>query len=233
MWNESVPRIIINNTINLFFLTAINILVISKHNSFRVLFDKITSVYFIWKIYLYFSIGNGQPREPALCQLYRHTFVTYWLQTLQRTTSLSCKHVYSNGTVHTGVNSQTPVGELQFSSVHVPWTRLRVTTAFAAENAVDVVAKATQRSRGHARLLCWSDWAFTLMKNRRSDENDAKLNLKNCLRSTIEDKPTALSYLLILILAHPWPWPWISSQCFSELWSWPIQSRSKVRRFKS
>ena len=26
-------------------------------------------------VYLYFSIGNGQPREPALCQLYRHTFV--------------------------------------------------------------------------------------------------------------------------------------------------------------
>ena len=24
-----------------------------------------------------FSIGNGQPREPALCQLYRHTFVPY------------------------------------------------------------------------------------------------------------------------------------------------------------
>jgi len=24
-------------------------------------------------MYLYFSIGNGQPREPALCQLYRHT----------------------------------------------------------------------------------------------------------------------------------------------------------------
>ena len=37
------------------------------------------------KIYLYFSIGNGQPRQPALCQLYRHTFVPYrlmfWLQT--------------------------------------------------------------------------------------------------------------------------------------------------------
>ena len=28
-------------------------------------------------MYLYFSIGNGQPREPALCQLYRHTFVPY------------------------------------------------------------------------------------------------------------------------------------------------------------
>jgi len=25
------------------------------------------------KIRLYFSIGNGQPVEPALCQLYRHT----------------------------------------------------------------------------------------------------------------------------------------------------------------
>jgi len=24
---------------------------------------------------LYSVIGNGQPREPALCQLYRHTFV--------------------------------------------------------------------------------------------------------------------------------------------------------------
>ena len=28
-------------------------------------------------MYLYFSIGNGQPGEPALCQLYRHTFVPY------------------------------------------------------------------------------------------------------------------------------------------------------------
>jgi len=42
-----------------------------------VLFDKIVSFYFILKTYLYFSIGNGQPREPALCQLYRHTFVPY------------------------------------------------------------------------------------------------------------------------------------------------------------
>jgi len=59
------------------FLTAISILPISNHNSFRVLFDKIASIYFICKIYLYFSIGNGQPREPELCQLYRHTFVLY------------------------------------------------------------------------------------------------------------------------------------------------------------
>ena len=26
---------------------------------------------------LYFSIGNGQARKPALCQLYRRTFVPY------------------------------------------------------------------------------------------------------------------------------------------------------------
>ena len=45
---ESVPQIIINDTVN-FFLTAISICVISNHNSFRVLFDKIASVYFIWK----------------------------------------------------------------------------------------------------------------------------------------------------------------------------------------
>ena len=48
-----------------------SILVISNHNSFRVLFDKIASVYFFRKMYLYFSIGNDQPRKPALCQLYR------------------------------------------------------------------------------------------------------------------------------------------------------------------
>jgi len=36
-------------------------LLISNHNSFRVMFDKIASGCFIWKIYLYFSIGKGQP----------------------------------------------------------------------------------------------------------------------------------------------------------------------------
>jgi len=72
--NESVPKIIINNTLNLFFKLQSAFL---NHNSFRVPFYKSASVYFIWEIYLYFSIGNGQSREPALCQLYRHTFVSY------------------------------------------------------------------------------------------------------------------------------------------------------------
>ena len=48
----------------------------------RVLFDKIASVQFIWKIYLSSSIGNGHPREPALCQLYRHTVVPYITESL-------------------------------------------------------------------------------------------------------------------------------------------------------
>jgi len=41
-----------------------------------VLFDEIVSAYFISEIYLYFSTGNDQPREPALC----HTlsFDTDW-----------------------------------------------------------------------------------------------------------------------------------------------------------
>jgi len=45
--DESVPKIVINNTMNLLLKTAIGILVISNHNSYRVLFDKIAPVYFI------------------------------------------------------------------------------------------------------------------------------------------------------------------------------------------
>jgi len=44
--NESVPKIIINDPINLFLKTAVIILVISNHNSCRVLLGKIASVYF-------------------------------------------------------------------------------------------------------------------------------------------------------------------------------------------
>jgi len=61
-----VPKIaVVNDVINL-FSNAISIFVISNRNSFRVLIDKIASVYFIWKIYLHFSTGCGQPKEPAL-----------------------------------------------------------------------------------------------------------------------------------------------------------------------
>ena len=50
--NESVPRIIINDAVNLFF-KPVSIFLISNHNSFRVLFDKIASVYFISKKCIY------------------------------------------------------------------------------------------------------------------------------------------------------------------------------------
>jgi len=78
MGDESLPKIIINDTINLVFKTAISILVISNHNSFRVLFKiKLLPYILLKNIFQYFRIGNGQPREPALCQLYRRTFVPY------------------------------------------------------------------------------------------------------------------------------------------------------------
>ena len=77
MGKESVPKIIINDKINLPIKTAISILLISNHNSFHVMFDKTDSVYFIWKNYLYFSTGNCQPREPALRELHQCTFVRY------------------------------------------------------------------------------------------------------------------------------------------------------------
>jgi len=48
--NKSVPKIIINDTINFFLSNSNSILVITNHNSFWVLFDKIASVYFICNI---------------------------------------------------------------------------------------------------------------------------------------------------------------------------------------
>ena len=79
--NKSVPKKPENYSKwqnKLIFYTAASMSLVSNHIScFRVLFDKIASIYFIWKIYLYLSIGNGQPREPALCLLYRHTVVPY------------------------------------------------------------------------------------------------------------------------------------------------------------
>jgi len=54
--NESVScaeNYNIYNTINLFLKTAISILVISDHNSFRVLFDKIASVFYLKNIFIF------------------------------------------------------------------------------------------------------------------------------------------------------------------------------------
>jgi len=73
---ESVPKIIPKwHDEFISFKLQSAFFLISNHDSFRVLFDKIASVYFIRELHLCFSIGNGQSREPALCQLYRHTLV--------------------------------------------------------------------------------------------------------------------------------------------------------------
>jgi len=64
-----VPKITLN-TINLFFLTAISVLVISNRNSFRVRFDKIASVYFISKKYIYIlalEMASPGTRHYASC----------------------------------------------------------------------------------------------------------------------------------------------------------------------
>jgi len=67
-------------------------------------------------MYLDFSVGNGQPREPPLCQLYRHTFVPYSdkysehrghippvicsQSTSRRIFQPSVIFIYANGAVH-------------------------------------------------------------------------------------------------------------------------------------
>jgi len=51
--NESVTKINYNKWHNNLFFAAISILVTWNYTSFRVLFDEIASVYFIWKKYIY------------------------------------------------------------------------------------------------------------------------------------------------------------------------------------
>jgi len=60
-----VPKIVINNAIN-YSLTAIGNLVISNHNSFRVVFEKkLLPCILFENIFFYFSIRNGQPGETS------------------------------------------------------------------------------------------------------------------------------------------------------------------------
>ena len=61
--NESVPKILINNTINLILKTAICILLISNYDSFRVLSDKIASVYFISKNVIFIVYHRKWPAQ--------------------------------------------------------------------------------------------------------------------------------------------------------------------------
>jgi len=60
-----VPKIIINDTINL-FLTAVGILVTSNHNSFRVVFDKLLPNIFYVKIYYWKWPAEGTSTVPVV-----------------------------------------------------------------------------------------------------------------------------------------------------------------------
>jgi len=65
MGNESVPKIIINNTTNLFLklqsaFCYFQTITVSECYLIKLL------TYILFKKYLHFSIGNGQPRESEL-----------------------------------------------------------------------------------------------------------------------------------------------------------------------
>jgi len=73
--DENVPKVIINGTINLFLFLKLQ----STFWYFQTITVSECCLIKLlpYKYYLFFSIGNGQLRERALCQLYRHTFVSY------------------------------------------------------------------------------------------------------------------------------------------------------------
>ena len=97
-------------------------LVISSHNSFRVLSDKVASVYLIWKMYLYFSSKNGQPREPARCQLYRRAENFYFLVLLEYTAQQRlCDYALYKSTIDTDTDISFTIHPQM--SKGVDWTR--------------------------------------------------------------------------------------------------------------
>ena len=84
MGNESVPKIITNTTINVFFKLQ------SAFCSFKTI-----TVSECCSIILLQYILNGQHREPALCQLYRHIFVPYFTRATLRQRGISCRRCLS------------------------------------------------------------------------------------------------------------------------------------------
>ena len=75
--NKSVPKIILDDTMNFFRKLQSAFFVISNHNSFRVLFDKSSSIFFIWKNILIFYHRKWPAQGTGTVSLYRRTFVPY------------------------------------------------------------------------------------------------------------------------------------------------------------
>jgi len=90
MGDESVPKIITNDTINLFFNC---ISLISNRNSFRVLFDEIASVHFIWKnIFIFWHwkwSAQGTSTVSILLAPFRSLFIGWSDGTESMVTKLS------------------------------------------------------------------------------------------------------------------------------------------------
>ena len=87
--NESVPNVMVNDAIDLFFklqpaFCEFQTVTVSECCLIKLL---PCILYFEKKNILIFCIGNGQSREPALCQLYRRTFVPYLVKHVQRALS--------------------------------------------------------------------------------------------------------------------------------------------------
>jgi len=107
--NESVPKIIINDS--KFSLKCISILLILNHKSFRVLFDKIASVYFIWKIYKYTDGSDAMSKWPAhrtsTVPVVSAHFRSLCMATFSRRTSSLCKPWGFYSCLHLDVRCQT------------------------------------------------------------------------------------------------------------------------------
>ena len=64
IWNESVPKITINNTINLFSKTAISVLLISNHNSFQ---QNCFQIFCLKHIFLVLEMASPGNQHCASC----------------------------------------------------------------------------------------------------------------------------------------------------------------------
>ena len=59
-----------------------------------------------------YTFGNGQPSEPALCQLYRHTFVPYGASALSRKSRISATLMTDAGLRPLGADAAGSAREL-------------------------------------------------------------------------------------------------------------------------
>ena len=112
------------------FLTAISVLVISNHNSLRVLFDKIASVCFIWKNIFIFYHWKWPAQEP--CSTGSHcrslillTSVLHWPPQLFQTGGRGARYYDERGCISVCMSVCSHIGNSHVSELHVIWPPLR------------------------------------------------------------------------------------------------------------